>query len=246
VVRRLVHVVLVALVLAASAVGLQAALGGPLLLLSAAVWLGWYVIGAIVLPRMAHAAFRAADTARARRRYRILAVVSPSAWEAARVSIAGTYLIDRDYPRAQRALLAIDGGRLPDLLRAAWLNNRAYAIARGGTGDPAEPLALVEEALALRDGVPGFLHTRGLCLLAAGRLDEAIRAFDSVWQTGELDPGLEAERCHDLAVAWETKGHADYAADYRLRAARAAPASYWARVDDAPSSLRELEAQIVI
>ena len=240
--RRLVHVVLVALALSGAAVALQAALGGPLVAIAAGVWLCWYVVGTILLPRMAHGSFRRGRTAEARRRYRTLALLSPGARDAARVSIAGAHLIDADWPRAQAALAAIDGARLPALLRAAWLNNRAYAIARGGAADPADPLALVDEALALRPGVPGFLHTRGLALLAGGRVDDAIRAFEAVWEAGELDPGLEAERCHDLAVAWERKGHAAYAADYRLRALRADPGSRWARAD-APD-LAELESQL--
>jgi hypothetical protein len=35
---------------------------------------------------------------------------------------------------------------------------------------------------------------------------------------GELAPYLESVRCRDLARAWERKGQADYAADYRERA----------------------------
>jgi tetratricopeptide (TPR) repeat protein len=240
--RRLVHVVLVALALAALAVGLQGAFGGPLVAYAAVVWVLWYVTSAIVMPRLAHAAFRAHNTARARRRYRVMALISPTARDAARVSVAGTHLIDRQWGRAQEALEKIDGARLAPLLRAAWLNNRAYAIARGGLGDPSDPLALVDEALALRPGVPGFLHTRGLALLAAGRLDEAIRAFEQVWDSGDLDPALEAERCHDLAAAWERKGHGEYAADYRLRAVRALPTSPW--VTDAGDHLAALESQI--
>jgi len=130
------------------------------------------------------------------------------------------------------------------VLRAAWLNNRAYAIARGGSADAADPLTLAEEALAVRPGAPGFLHTRGLALLAADRVDEAIRAFEAVWDSGDLDPLLESERCHDLATAWDRKGHGEYASDYRLRAVRAAPASPWARDAHAaspPSDLRALE-----
>jgi len=243
-VRRLAHVVLVALILATGAIAIEAATGGPMLVIAALVWLAWYLVGTTLLPRLAHSAFRAADTARARRRYRILGVVSPSARDAARVSIAGCYLIDRDWARAQARLAAIDGERLPPLLRAAWLNNRAYASVRGGSGAAGDPLALVDEALAIRPGVPGFLHTRGLALLAAGRVDDAIRAFEAVWEAGDVDPVLEAERCHDLAVAWERKGHRDYAADYRLRAMRAAPASPWAQQTPDDARLAELESQI--
>jgi tetratricopeptide (TPR) repeat protein len=242
--RRLVHVILVALALAALAVGLHGAFGGPLVAWAAGVWLSWYVSCAILLPRLAHAAFRSGATGKARTRYRMLALVSPSARDAARVSIAGCHLIDRQWGRAQEALNAIDGARLTPLLRAAWLNNRAYSIARGGLGDPGEPLALVDEALALRPGVPGFLHTRGLALLAAGRVDDAIRVFEAVWESGEIDPALEAERCHDLAAAWERKGHSDYAADYRLRAVRAAPESPWVSEAHAGDHIAALESQI--
>lgn len=246
--RRLLHVVVVALALAALAVAVQTVTGGPLTVVAGGVWLVWYAWCAILQPRLAHGAFRAGRTAVARRRYRILAAISPAARDGARISIAGCHLIDRDWARAQRGLLAIDGARLPAVLHAAWLNNRAYAIARGGLGDPADPLELVEEALAVRPGVPGFLHTRGLAFLAAGRIDDAIRAFEAVWDAGELDPALEAERCHDLGVAWERKGHPDYAADYRRRSVRADPGSRWAA--DATheaahaGDLAALEAQI--
>lgn len=243
--RRLVHVVVVALALAALAVGAQLVVGGPLTLVAGGVWLVWYLTCAILQPRLAHAAFRAGRTAQARRRYRVLAAISPAARDGARVSMAGCALIDRDWPRAQRELLAIEGAQLPAVLQAAWLNNRAYAIARGGAGDPGDPLALVDEALTVRPGVPGFLHTRGLALLAAGSLDDAIRAFEAVWDAGELDPALEAERCHDLATAWERKGHHDYAADYRRRAVRADPSSRWAvDAEHEHADLAALEAQI--
>lgn len=238
---------MVALALAALAVLLQSVTGGPLIAVAGVVWLFWYLVGTVVLPRFAHGAFRAGDTARARRRYLLLGAISPGARDAARVSIAGCHLVERDWPRAQRRLLAIDGERLPAVLRAAWLNNRAYAIARGGTADVADPLALSEEALAVRPGAPGFLHTRGLALLAADRVDDAIRVFEAVWDSGDLDPLLESERCHDLATAWDRKGHGEYAADYRLRAVRAAPASPWARDAQAaspPSDLGDLESQI--
>ena len=34
----------------------------------------------------------------------------------------------------------------------------------------------------------------------------------------KLEPFLEAERCRDLAIAWEKKGEGEYASDYRARA----------------------------
>jgi len=122
----------------------------------------------------------------------------------------------------------IDPTRLRESARAAWHNNRAYALARSG-GDPAQALADSDAAVALRPDLSGFRHTRGLVLLALDRVDEAIRELDAVWRrgAGEDAPLLEAERCHDIGLAWSRKGEPDYAADYFERARRAAPGSLW-------------------
>ena len=175
----------------------------------------------IVMPRAAHGAFARGDLGAARRRYRVLAALSPTRARrgAARVSVAACSLAAGEVERGARELARVDDGALDGAGRAAWLNNRAYAGLRSG-GDPAAALAWVDEALRLRPDVPGVVHTRGLALLACARLDDAIRAFEDMWHLGELAPRLEAERCRDLARAWEAKGHLDYAADYRARAAR--------------------------
>jgi hypothetical protein len=79
--------------------------------------------------------------------------------------------------------------------------------------------------MALRPDLSDFRHTRGLVLLGLGRLDEALRELDAVWQRRVSDntsPLLEAERCYDLGSAWLKKG------DYFDRARRAAPDSPWA------------------
>ena len=179
------------------------------------------VLVAIVMPRTAHLAFERGQLGAARLRYRLLARFSTSRQRrgAARVSIAACWLAADDVARAERALARIDEAALDGAARAAWLNNRAYAALRSG-GDVASALAWVDEAARLRPDVPGIVHTRGLALLAGGKLDDAIRAFEDMWELGELPPRLEAERCRDLARAWEAKGHGDYAADYRARAAR--------------------------
>jgi tetratricopeptide (TPR) repeat protein len=175
----------------------------------------------VVMPRAAHGAFARGDHGAARRRYRLLARLSPTRARrgAARVSIAACWLAAGDVERGGRELGRVDQRALDGAARAAWLNNRAYADLRSG-GDPAAALASIDEALRLRPDVPGLVHTRGLALLACARLDDAIRAFEDMWHLGELAPRLEAERCRDLARAWEAKGHLDYAADYRARAAR--------------------------
>jgi predicted Zn-dependent protease len=100
--------------------------------------------------------------------------------------------------------------------RAVWLNNRACA--RLAANDPAAALVLVDEASALRPDVPALQHTRGMALLAVGRVDDAIAVLDGMRAGGELPAHLEAERCRDLAKAWAHKGQTAYADDYRARA----------------------------
>jgi len=178
----------------------------------------------IVLPRTAHAAFERGQLRAARVRYRALARLSPTRGRraAARLSVAACWLAAGDVARGARELARVDDTRLSDPARAAWLNNRAYAALKD-RGDAGAALAWADDAVRLRPDVPGLVHTRGLALLAVGRVDDAIRCFEDMWELGELPPRLEAERCRDLARAWEVKGQPDYAADYRARAARLTP-----------------------
>jgi predicted Zn-dependent protease len=100
-----------------------------------------------------------------------------------------------------------------------WLNNRACAVLER---DPQAALALIDEASALRPDVPALQHTRGMVLIAVGRIDDAIAVLDGMRAGGELPPRLEADRCRDLSRAWDKKGESDYAEDYRVRAASVA------------------------
>jgi hypothetical protein len=226
-------------VLAAVAVnvGAVAALAGPEAAIALAVaWLGLFAVVLVILPRAAHAAFAGGRHTSAAWRYRAMATVAldPARRAAAWISVAACHLVAGDHRRATAILDNVDPEALDGVGRAAWLNNRAYAWLRGDLGDPATALAWAEEATASRPDVPGLQHTLGIGLMAVGRLDEAIRAFDAMWSTGDLPPRLEAERCGDLARAWEQKGHPDYAADYRARAARTFPPM-------APADARPLE-----
>ncbi len=176
----------------------------------------------VALPAAAHRAFQRGDLAQARRRYRWLA---RTAWLAhrrryAELSLAAVSLAAGDYDRAAAQLAAVDGEALDLSARAAWLNNRAYALLRQGR-DLDEAGRLSSAALELRPDVPGIRHTHGLVLLARGRVDAAIAVLDELHQLGDLPSALEAERCGDLARAWSAKGEADYAAEYRGRAALA-------------------------
>lgn len=189
---------------------------------------GWGVIGVtlailatvwlmIVLPRSAHKAFEGAKWKRAVRRYRILRALAFSAHRerAAILSHAGCEIELARPASATRLLASIEPVDTTE--RVVWLNNRACLLLDDETAT-AQALALVEEATALRPDVPAIQHTRARALLAVGRTDEAISVFEGMRSGGELPHHLEAERCRDLARAWELKGQADYAADYRERA----------------------------
>jgi len=171
------------------------------------------------LPRSAHRAFSTARFERAARRYRILAAFafSGARERAALLSRAGCDVAAGRLERAEAALAAIDPATLETSERAVWLNNRACAALDAGR-DPTAALAVADEAIGLRPDVPAIQHTRARALLAVGRLDDAIAVLDAMRAGGELAPQLEAERCRELATAWDRKGQADYASDYRERA----------------------------
>jgi len=171
------------------------------------------------LPRSAHDAFETGNYAAARRRYRLLGMLAASAVRerAALLSRAGCLIASNQLELAERLLASLDAEQLAAAERAVWLNNRACAALAAGR-DPKDALALVDEASAIRPDVPALQHTRGMALLAVGRVDDAIAVLDGMRASGELPARLEAERCRDLAKAWSQKGEAAYAEDYRLRA----------------------------
>jgi tetratricopeptide (TPR) repeat protein len=188
----------------------------------------------VLLPRAAHRAFERGEFDRASRLYRVLRpfVIDPGVRGALDVSLAGCRLAGSDWRGALAALDEVEEASLAPSARAAWLNNRAYANARGPI-DAGSALKDAEEAMALRPDVPGFRHTRGIALLALGRIDDAIHELDTVWRKlahEELPALLEAERCYDLGIAWQRKGEAEYARDYFQRSRAVAPASPWARL----------------
>lgn len=186
---------------------------GAVIALTATLWL------LLWLPRSAHAAFRAGRFERSARRYRLIATLAftHGRERAAILSRAGCEVAAGRRERAEAILEQLDVTSLDHSERVVWLNNRACALLDGG-GEPTSALAFVDEAIGLRPDVPAIQHTRARALLAVGRIDDAIGVLDSMRVGGELSPRLEAERCKDLATAWETKGQADYANDYRDRA----------------------------
>jgi tetratricopeptide (TPR) repeat protein len=188
----------------------------------------------IVFPRLAHAAFERGEFARAEIYYRVIRffVAKPMSRGAIDVSLAGCRLARADWDGALEDLADVEPVALGLAARAAWYNNRAYALARGGESGAGgqDALDAIDEAMRLRPDIAGFRHTRGVVLLALGRVDEAIAELDAIWLelAGEgAPPLLEAERCYDLGVAWSKKGEADYARDYFQRALSVAPRSPW-------------------
>lgn len=206
-------VVLLLPFLGGNTLGRAGAIAGGGLGILAVVWL-W-----LWLPRSAHDAFEAGKYAAAQRRYRLLGALAPSTARerAVLLSRAGCLVAAGQVELAERLLASLDGGALAAAERAVWLNNRACAALAAGR-DPNTALALVDEASAIRPDVPALQHTRGMALLAVGRVDDAIAVLDGMRAGGELPARLEADRCRDLAKAWSQKGEAAYAEDYRLRA----------------------------
>lgn len=186
---------------------------GALIAVVATLWLQLW------LPRSAHAAFQVGRFDRAARRYRVIAglAFTRARERAAILSRSGCEVAAGRRERADAILEQLELEDLDGAERVVWLNNRACALLDGG-GDATRALALVDEAILMRPDVPAIQHTRGRALLAVGRIDDAIAVLDSMRVGGELSPRLEAERCKDLATAWETKGQAEYADDYRDRA----------------------------
>ena len=228
---RQIGVFLAAMAGSIAAVWVASLAGGPA---AAAVAVGLLALVAVIylwLPRAAHRAFVAGDFSRARRIYWLIGVfrVSRAAVSAARLSRSACDLALGHYDEALDSLEAIDLDDLDEAGRAVWHNNRAYALARMGTR-PEEALSSAATAVELRPRVAGFRHTRGVVLLAAGKVDEAIRELDAVWTSGDAEATglLEAERCVDLGKAWMAKGETEYALDYFARARRAAPHTPWA------------------
>ena len=189
------------------------ALAGTALAGVALAWL-W-----LWLPRSAHRAFEAGKYVAASRRYRVLGTLAPTAARerAALLSRAACFVASNQLGAAEQLRASLDQRELVTAERAVWLNNRACVVLAAG-GDPASALALADEASALRPDVPAVQHTRGMALLAVGRVDDAIAVLDGMRAAGELPTRLEAERCRDLAKAWSQKGQVAYAEDYRLRA----------------------------
>ncbi len=187
---------------------------GIVIALVATVWLVFW------LPRSAHSAFQAARYAKASRRYRLLQALAftRSRDRSAVLSRAGCDVATGRIERARAVLASMDESALEPQERAVWLNNRACVLLDAEPSDAPGALALADRAIELRPDVPAIQHTRGRALLGVGRIDDAIAVLDAMRAAGELEPYLEAERCRDLASAWEKKGEGDYASDYRARA----------------------------
>jgi predicted Zn-dependent protease len=187
---------------------------GALAVIIATLWLVFW------LPRSAHAAFQAARFSRATRRYRLLESLAFTRSRAlsALLSRSGCEVATGRLDRAGVLLASIAPAELAPAERAVWLNNRACLLLDAELPEPTAALTLADEAIELRPDVPAIQHTRGRALLGVGRIDDAIAVLDAMRTAGELEPYLEAERCRDLATAWEKKGEGEYASDYRARA----------------------------
>src|SRR5689334_14966033 len=137
----------------------------PAALLVAAAALLFVFLIYVLFPRLAHAAFERGDFGRAETYYRLTRtfIAAPAVRGAIDVSLAGCRLARGDFSGALTELDRVAPAALAVAARAAWHNNRAYALARGG-GDAAA-LHDIDEAVRLRPDIAGFRHTRGVVLL---------------------------------------------------------------------------------
>ncbi|HEY1813630.1 MAG TPA: hypothetical protein VGG74_14865 [Kofleriaceae bacterium] len=220
--RRAVLVVSWAIVATAFVV-VGSAFGGAGIALGVMLVLALWAWQWLWLPRTASAAFAAGRYASAARRYRLAGMLAaaPQRRRAALLSRIACHVAASEPAVATRLMANIAPDALDVAERAVWINNQAcLALARG---EAVAALALADGATALRPDVPALQHTRGVALLAVGRVDDAISVLDQMRAGGELAARLEAERCRDLSRAWTQKGEPAYAEDYRLRAEAMSP-----------------------
>lgn len=190
--------------------------------------LGAGVCAWLLVPHLAHRAFVRGRFGQARVMFAILAWVALGARDrlAARCAVAACRVATGDHARALSILDNVRGDGLAPPQRAAWLNNRAYALGRDGR-DLVHALALVDEAIAIHGDIAAFVHTRGVILLGLGRATDAARDLSAAWQSKRAESAFESERCFDLGHAWRRAGRGDLATDYFRRAIKAAPKSAW-------------------
>ena len=224
-------------VLAAIAVALAGWASGPRGALTCGVVALVILALVIWLPRAAHRAFGAGRFERARMLCLLAGFsrLSRRALLSARLSANACTLGAGKLDKGLATAEALTDCNFATDQRAVWQNNLAYVLARKGLR-VGEAITLAEKALTLRPNQPGFVHTRGIALLAAGRVDEAIASLETVYSANSSDDAkrdskaLEAERCFDIARAWLAKGEQAYACDYFDRSRLAAPQSRWAEL----------------
>jgi len=163
----------------------------------------------------------------------------PSARRAARLSVCACELGAGRWQDGLEKIEELDSSSMERAERAVWNNNMAYALARLDRRHD-DAIRFAREALGERPGLAGFVHTKGIALLAAGRTDDAIAALEAVYAEERTSDTLEAERCYDLGRAWAKNAEADYACDYFSRATRAAPSSRWAKLAAAELAERNM------
>jgi tetratricopeptide (TPR) repeat protein len=99
--------------------------------------------------------------------------------------ITNYWIVQNDIPRTIEGLRTILKIKPDDPVA---LNNLACALAETESGT-AEGLVLIDRAIAILGELPDLLDTKGLLLMRAGKLDEAIEKFEAAAKTGE-DPRI--------------------------------------------------------
>jgi tetratricopeptide (TPR) repeat protein len=147
------------------------------------------------------------------------------------LNLAACHLAAGEYELGGEALRAIDREALDASVEGIWENNFAYYLLSTG-GPPREALALVEQSANRNPANPAFRSTRGIALLALGRVDDAIAELQLAVDTGaeHQGPAAMAENYFHLARAWDARGESAYARDHFLKALNVGPQTLFGRM----------------
>jgi tetratricopeptide (TPR) repeat protein len=99
--------------------------------------------------------------------------------------ITNYWIVQNDIPHSIDGLRAILKIKPDDPVA---LNNLACALAETESGT-SEGLMLIDRAIAMLGELPDLLDTKGLLLMRAGKIEEAIEKFEAAAKTGE-DPRI--------------------------------------------------------
>jgi tetratricopeptide (TPR) repeat protein len=202
------------------------------LLLCATIGAGVVVIDAARTTRRVLRHFREGRFDLARRGTEWLMQLSrkPASRSALALNLAACHLAAGEYEPGGQVLLDLDRESLDASVDGIWENNYAYFLLGTG-GSPTEAFSLADQAASRSPSNPAFRSTRGIALLALGRVDDALSELQLAVDMGSEHQGAAAmaENYFHLARAWEARGEVAYARDHFLKSLNVGPQTLFGR-----------------